>query len=284
MASKEENYHLFQEDDDDSSSISAQVPAHPSPAPIYRRSGFLVNILLVLSVILNLIFVLSSLTSFNYVSGDESYNRSLYAKLAADTMMPWDNTTAYTNSNLTLSDEAFKTLSADDGVVALDQEWAAANGLPPSTGLFPWDRSKRMYVINGYHGIHCIAQLHRSFREYRDGVPQSHDFAHNNHCLDWLRNDIMCQADDTPLYTDNSMQSTNGIGQVRQCRDWSKLEAWAKERPACFRYGDFVTEEKLPSQVGRFKFCPDDSPYLPKVRKYFGMGADWLPAHLPYVG
>jgi hypothetical protein len=78
------------------------------------------------------------------------------------------------------------------------------------------------------------------------------------------------------------MHSTNGIGQMRQCRDWSKLEAWAKTHHACFRYGNFLVEDKLPSQVGRFKFCLDDSPYLHKARKYFGMGDDWFPAHLPY--
>jgi hypothetical protein len=81
---------------------------------------------------------------------------SLSANLAVDIMMPWTNTTDYTSSNMTLADEKFKALRADDGVIALDPEWAAAKSLPISTGLFPWDSSKRTYVINGYHGIHCI--------------------------------------------------------------------------------------------------------------------------------
>lgn len=124
------------------------------------------------------------------------------------------------------------------------------------------------------------AQIHLALREYRDGQPQSHTFEHSNHCLDWLRNDIMCRADDTPLYATNSSKSENGIGQYRQCRDWSKLEAWAKEHHACYRYGDFVVEDKKPSQLSRFQYCPDDSPYLPRVREYFGKGDDWFPAQL----
>lgn len=92
----------------------------------------------------------------------------------------------------------------------------------------------------------------------------------------------MCHADDTPLYTDNTRHSTNGIGQMRQCRDWGKLEAWAKTHTACFRYGNFVVDEKKEYQVGRFKFCPDYSPYLSRVRRYYGMGEDWFPSHLPY--
>lgn len=74
-------------------------------------------------------------------------------------MLPWTNTTDYTSSNQTLSDEMFKALNTDDGVIAVDPEWAAARGLPPSTGRFPWDTEKRLYVINGYHGIHCIVNL-----------------------------------------------------------------------------------------------------------------------------
>ena len=195
---------------------------------------------------------------------------------------------------MTLADERWKALSSDDGLVAVDREWAANKGLPPSESIFPWDASKRIYLLNGYHGIHCIvssthrvhsfllkyhqkAQLHRTLREYRDSLPQSHSFEHSNHCLDWLRGDIMCRADDTPLYTTNSNVSQNGIGQSRQCRDWGKLELWAKAHHSCFRYGNFVVEDKLPSQLGRFKYCPSDSPYLPAVRKYFGKGNDWLP-------
>ena len=87
----------------------------------------------------------------------------------------------------------------------------------------------------------------------------------------------MCRADDTPLYTTRSMVPVNGIGQSRQCRDWGKLESWARTHHSCYRYGDFVVEDKLPSQMGRFKYCPSDSPYLPAVRKYFGKGDDWLP-------
>lgn len=52
-----------------------------------------------------------------------------------------------------------KALNTDDGVIAVDPEWATAKGLPPSTGRFPWDTEKRLYVINGYHGIHCIVNL-----------------------------------------------------------------------------------------------------------------------------
>ena len=79
-------------------------------------------------------------------------------------MLPWTDTTDYTSKNLTLADEMFKTLSADEGVIALPIEWAKEKGLPISTGLFPWDKNKRMYVVNGYHSIHCIVRPITSYQ------------------------------------------------------------------------------------------------------------------------
>ena len=191
------------------------------------------------------------------------------ANLEVDISLTWQEESEYSNDNMTLTDERWKVLGADDSIVAVDQDWAASKGLPPSESVFPWDSSRRIYLLSGYHGIHCLvgsthrvdstvltnhrkAQLHLTLREYRDGLPQSHSFEHSNHCLDWLRGDVMCRADDTPLYTTRSMKSENGIGQSRQCRDWSRLESWAKRHHSCYRYGNFVVEDKLPSQMGRF--------------------------------
>ena len=122
--------------------------------------------------------------------------------------------------------------------------------------------------------------IYRSLMEYRKDIPQALPSEHITHCLDSLRNDIMCHADDTPRYTTSTCEPVTGVGQYRQCRDWAKLEAWAKERHACYRYGDPTIEDKKPLQLGRMKYCPKDSPYLPTVRKYFGKGKEWYPADL----
>lgn len=88
----------------------------------------------------------------------------------------------------------------------------------------------------------------------------------------------MCRADDTPLYTSvNASGPQNGVGQLRKCKDWSKLTKWAQENTACYRYGNFVEGDKKKNQIERFKYCPKDSPYLPKVREYFNMSDEWFP-------
>jgi len=94
-----------------------------------------------------------------------------------------------------------------------------------------------------------------------DNVPQSLHFSHVNHCLDAFRQDIICNADDTPRYTglrkSTSMENpSSGIGQVRMCRDWGKLERWAREHSACYKYQrGATTPEGIPADL--FKHCPD---------------------------
>lgn len=90
---------------------------------------------------------------------------------------------------------------------------------------------------------------------------------HMFHCLDALRQDIQCYADDTPRFTDESHLS--GIGQIRQCRSWSKLEEWARARPACWRFTGSQLHMNM-SVEDRYRFCPEDSPYAAKVKEVFG--------------
>ena len=37
--------------------------------------------------------------------------------------------------------------------------------------------------------------------KFRDGLPQTYDEHHINHCLVQLRSDVLCYADDTPRVT-----------------------------------------------------------------------------------
>ena len=84
---------------------------------------------------------------------------------------------------------------------------------------------------------------------------QSEPFGHIMHCLDSLRQDILCQADDTPRFT-GTIPSRSGVGQNRVCRDWDKLAAWAKRHTACHRHIHFSD-----TVLERFQFCPEGSPY-----------------------
>ena len=117
--------------------------------------------------------------------------------------------------------------------------------------------------------------VRRSFFEYRRGEPQSASFHHINHCIDTIRQDLMCFADDTPRNTGTTGPMESGVGQMRMCRSWDKLQDWATQNTACFRYTDEDIEH---DEITRYKFCPKEGErYMSTIREYFNLAEDWTP-------
>ncbi|MCJ1383298.1 hypothetical protein MMC17_006411 [Xylographa soralifera] len=198
----------------------------------------------------------------------------MQANLRLDLSRPMTHMTEYGGPNMTLTGPLWEAIEFDPGLVALPYEWTDKKGLPRGQ-KFPWDTSKGIYVLNGYHNLHCLKVIHLYLTEVTLQKPTTYPLAHITHCLDNLRLDVLCQADDTPRYTSDTVDHENGVGQQRQCRDWSKLTTWAKSHNACYRYLNASADED--NEMERYKFCPEDSPYLPQVREYFGLARDWVP-------
>lgn len=99
-----------------------------------------------------------------------------------------------------------------------------------------------------------------------NGRNQSFDLDHIYHCLDGLRQDIMCTADDTPMPA--PIAHRVGDGQVRYCRDWEKLVAWATrpDQHACYKFDDY---REATNTLELFAFCPPNSPYRDFQQAYF---------------
>ncbi|KAH8719545.1 hypothetical protein GQ44DRAFT_623299, partial [Phaeosphaeriaceae sp. PMI808] len=162
------------------------------------------------------------------------------------------------DTNLTATSLAWEALSGDPGVVALSDEFVAATQLPVAM-RYPWDSSKGVYLLQGFHNLHCIRTVYRSIMDYHFERPQKIALTHILHCLDELRRDVICHADDTPRYAGLQDPPGTGKGQVKMCRDWNALQAWALENTACFRHEDEVADR----MINRFKFCPNGSqPWL----------------------
>lgn len=105
------------------------------------------------------------------------------------------------------------------------------------------------------------------------GRPQPIALIHISHCLDQLRQDVICNADDTPRYAGYQDPPGTGAGQVRMCKDWTKLEKWALERTACFKH-----EDEVPGQmIDRFKFCPDGRVLWPTADTRTSQSAEIIP-------
>jgi hypothetical protein len=115
--------------------------------------------------------------------------------------------------------------------------------------------------------------------EYREGISQSFGESHIIHCLDQIRADIECSADDTLRVTTPDRNKTTAVGQIRQCRSFNELKAWTLAHPGCYRFGNSTFEDAQESQLPRKRYCLEGSPELDKVRAYFGKGKDWTPAN-----
>ncbi|CCD52292.1 hypothetical protein BofuT4_P080870.1 [Botrytis cinerea T4] len=197
--------------------------------------------------------------------------RTPYAGLERDTISIIDGHDPYTDVNDTLRDQLWLDINVDDGMVALPDEYVEKMGLPVSQ-RFPWDESKGIYLLQAHHNLHCARSVYISLMEYRKDIPQTRSHHHIIHCLDALRRDVICNADDIPRFTTPDPVPETGHGQLRQCRNWDKLNDWAKEHNACYRYiheqsGNFP-------EIERFVWCPEGSPYRKEVDKYFVVDYD----------
>ena len=153
--------------------------------------------------------------------------------------------------------------------------------LPPAQ-FFPWDTTRGIYLVNAYHNIHCLVRsfcmflidlplkptaqksIQKTLMQYHLSLPITYSIEHNMHCLDALREDTICHADDTPRYTTNTTEPVSGIGQKRQCRDWNRLEVWVKHFEGCWRYLDESADRR--PQLERYLFCSKDSPYYARMK------------------
>lgn len=212
------------------------------------------------------------------------------AGLTRDVSIPWVHNTEYATTNLTEATNLWESIDFDSGFIALPHDYAASKHLPKSQN-FPWDQSKGIYVVNGYHSLHCLVSpapsstmafdrqrsqqlrqswqksIHASLREFHLNQPQSYPLEHVTHCIDSLRRETLCAADDTPRWTSQDHDPESGVGQIRQCRDWSKLEAWVRKYNSC--YNRINEEANFHPEIERYRFCPPGSPYGDLMRAYF---------------
>ena len=101
------------------------------------------------------------------------------------------------------------------------------------------------------------------------GIALTAPMYHVYHCLDALRQEVLCDADDTPRYTGKGQSSkASATHQIRLCKDWGLMEDWALAHSSCWHYED---EKHAPADtLKQYRYCPEGSPYNAKVSQIFG--------------
>ena len=166
-------------------------------------------------------------------------------------------------------------IDISEGIIAVSHTWTDSHGVPRSQP-FPWDDTKDIYVIGGYHNMHCLKLLQAYSADAHAGRKSLVPYHHVSHCLDVLRQNVLCEADDVLLAQKpralGGLDKRPGDGQARQCKDWNKLSLFAQEHNACYKRLNITKgaiDTGVKSEFERYAFCPEGSPYKEKVEKYF---------------
>ena len=132
-----------------------------------------------------------------------------------------------------------------------DAEWWSINP-GESSGFVRLGPNRRFFGLSMYHQIHCIdsirfAMLGRMHpaREV-EGMNTRRQVNHAHHCLNYLRQSVLCAADLTlePEVTAGSQDVEEGLFATHVCRDWSKVHEFVKNNDLEYRQWLNASESK----------------------------------------
>ncbi|KAI0258111.1 hypothetical protein BC834DRAFT_121530 [Gloeopeniophorella convolvens] len=105
------------------------------------------------------------------------------------------------------------------------RSWTEWNTIrPPGNGHVFLGKGKLPYGVAMWHQIHCLAHIRANFiKGQMPGI-------HLQHCFNYLREAILCNADTTLEEGGMSMRAASGVGTVaprthatHTCRDWRQV-------------------------------------------------------------
>ncbi|KAL5117425.1 hypothetical protein ACEQ8H_004741 [Pleosporales sp. CAS-2024a] len=122
-----------------------------------------------------------------------------------------------------------------------DAAWASL--FPKHGGFFVHpELAPKRSAFSVFHQMHCLDELRHGFYVLHEQVqaysnmtnhqaaskraPHEHSLGHIRHCIDLLRQSLMCNADLTVELKDEQLGGVTGFGTVHRCVDWSELLDW----------------------------------------------------------
>lgn len=82
---------------------------------------------------------------------------------------------------------------------------------------------------HGFYVLHDQVQVYSKATNHQAAsrrALQDHSLGHIRHCIDLLRQSLMCNADLTVELKDEQLGGVTGFGTVHRCVDWSELLDW----------------------------------------------------------
>ncbi|KAM7215684.1 protein of unknown function (DUF3328) domain containing protein [Rhypophila decipiens] len=141
------------------------------------------------------------------------------------------------------TNEAWRRLQPPgDGIVEIPNH--LTGNLPPSLPAPNNKEHAKVYGVSMFHQLHCLNFLRYAYypETVEDFPPDEVEF-HRDHCLDYIRQGIMCAGDFTlePL----TEVGINGMGATHQCRNFERMFSWAYEHRSDKMHGSGYTGGKI---------------------------------------
>ncbi|KAJ7641907.1 hypothetical protein FB45DRAFT_901314 [Roridomyces roridus] len=141
------------------------------------------------------------------------------------------------------------------GISRISKEEASL--LPNKTSPIPGDPGYYIAELDVFHNLHCLNKVRMAldpdyYPDWRISTSNNHIATQKNatdhisHCVDWIRQSIMCHADTSVIVWQwaASLNETIVKGNVAHtCRKFDKITDWAKERLLVNAYDPFVHME-----------------------------------------
>ncbi|KXL48195.1 hypothetical protein M433DRAFT_27669 [Acidomyces richmondensis BFW] len=119
-----------------------------------------------------------------------------------------------------------------------------ASKLLDPTAHLPHDKSTYIVTLGVFHQLHCLNHLRKAlYPDEHPGLWQYHangtvDHStilslHWDHCLDVIRQALMCQSDITPMpffYRESDDNIYSSLETTHYCRNFEDIKDWAKQR------------------------------------------------------
>ena len=121
------------------------------------------------------------------------------------------------------------TKGANNGLVSLPSAVAYAQNLELSN--LSTTAGESVFQVDAFHQLHCVARVREMIISYPsllklnpDLGEQDRYYQHTLHCVDYLRQAVMCNLDLTLVSTGHDLEFDHSP--PRQCRDWDAVVGW----------------------------------------------------------
>ncbi|KAG4442849.1 hypothetical protein IFR05_001645 [Cadophora sp. M221] len=114
-----------------------------------------------------------------------------------------------------------------NGLVSVSKSDREAHGLS-ETWPDPDTPGNGLFFMAGYHDLHCLVKIRTSVFQSQAQENQSEPYAHVMHCIDQIRQTIMCNIN-TPLVPMSGPKEFID-GHYHVCKDYSDVFEWASQQ------------------------------------------------------